>query len=41
MNIYHWIAVIGVLDLVLIMFVYNASERREHTPKREAQWTPQ
>jgi hypothetical protein len=35
MNIYHWIAIIFLADVLLVMFVRGADERRGEAPKRK------
>jgi hypothetical protein len=37
MNIYQWMAVIALADLLLILFVRGADERRKDR-KRETEW---
>jgi len=37
MNIYHWITLIAALDILLVLFVRGADERRKDR-KRETEW---
>ncbi|MFM0487972.1 hypothetical protein [Paraburkholderia graminis] len=37
MNIYHWITLIAALDIILVLLVRGADERRKDR-KRETEW---
>jgi hypothetical protein len=41
MNTYHWITIILIANIVLILFVRGADERRNREPKRREAWKPQ
>jgi hypothetical protein len=41
MNIYHWIAIILAADILLILFVRGADERRSTRERKSNQWRTQ